>query len=245
MAKIHIKLLSEESLSYLKKNVDFVVEKLKTESSNSWIGAFFPIPIYLEKTYEIDDFNLKDNPNCKDKQVDFENSVCLYEHLRFLPQYILTDVRFWLWLQLEKFYPIVIKMIPIKDGRTLENMWLQKPGIRRGLMFGVLSRCFFRVALSVDENAEDKYYLTRWVIDNPERFRNLTWRSFSSETHLVRGILKGEKKAVDQKPYLERNALYPRIAKYVSEIGSVMLLDVISEEDIEKMVYNKMLELMN
>ena len=90
---------------------------------------------------------------------------------------------------------------------------------------------------------EDKYNLAKWVVDNPERFRNLTWRSYSSERHIVRGALKGEKKALEDTNLPENNEIYPVIGKYVSEIGSVRLLDEISEEDIEKMVYNKCLEL--
>ena len=132
----------------------------------------------------------------------------------------------------------------VNGKSTIENMWMHTQGTRRGLMFGVLSRCYFRVALSIDNSKRDKYELTRWVIENPERFRNLTWRSFSSEEHLVRGALKGEKRAVEEKPELEKNDIYAKIGKYVSVIGSVRLLDVISEEDISQMIYEKMLELM-
>lgn len=111
-------------------------------------------------------------------------------------------------------------------------------------MFGVLSRLYFRVALTVDKSLDDKYELTKWVIDNPERFRNLSWRSFSSEEHLVRGILKGEKKAVENFKIKENNSWYPEIAKYVSVIGSVRILDIINENDIEFMIYDKMIEVM-
>ena len=132
----------------------------------------------------------------------------------------------------------------VNGKATIENMWMHTQGTRRGLMFGVLSRCFFRVALSIDDTKENKYELTKWVIENPERFRNLTWRSFSSEEHLVRGALKGEKRAVDENPELERNDIYPKIGKYVSVIGSVRLLDVITEEDISNMIYDKTKELL-
>ena len=159
-----------------------------------------------------------------------------------LPRYILSDERFWLWLHFDKFYAVVRNMMKIKGATTVENMWMHEQGVRRGLMFGVLSRCYYRVALTLDEAVEDKYILTKWTIENPERYRNLTWRSFSSEEHLVRGVLKGEKRAVDQYPTKESNDIYPEIAKYVAVIGSVRLLDVITEEDMADMIYEKMLE---
>ena len=111
-------------------------------------------------------------------------------------------------------------------------------------MFGVLSRMYFRVALSVDDSLSDKYELTRWVIENSERYRNLTWRSYSSEPHIVRGALKGGKRALEDSKRGEQNSIYPIIGKYVSQIGSVRLLDSISELDIENFVYNKALQLL-
>ena len=244
MSNYHIKMLTEDALIFMKKNISLVTEKIMTKDNNNWIYDTFPQPMFIEKKYEISDFELVDNPESYDKDIDFKNSINLYEHLMILPRYILSDVRFWLWLHLEKFYPIVKKMMKINGESTVENMWMHSQGTRRGLMFGVLSRCYFRVALSVDLSLKDKYELTKWVIENPERFRNLTWRSFSSEEHLVRGILKGEKRAIDENPRLEKAEIYPVIGKYVSVIGSVRLLDVISENDIEKMIYEKMIEIL-
>ena len=51
--------------------------------------------------------------------------------------------------------------------------------------------------------------------------------------------------ALEEYGSAEDNDIYPEISKYVSVIGSVRLLDKISEEDIERMIYEKMLELLN
>lgn len=244
MSKIHIKLLSEDALMYLKKNSEQVAKKIIDNTTNGWITADFPQPMFVEKKFNIDDFELQSNPESADKDIDFSNSIKLYEHLKALPKYILSDEKFWLWLHFDKFYEVVRTMMKVNGKSTIENMWMHNQGTRRGLMFGVLSRCFFRVALSIDENKENKYELTRWVIDKPERFRNLTWRSFSSEAHLSRGTLRGEKRAIDESPKLERDDIYPQIAKYISVIGSVRLLDVITEEDISNMIYDKTKELL-
>lgn len=239
MSKIHIKLLSENALAHMKKNIDVITKMIKENDSNEWIYSEFPDKMFIEKKYEIDDFSLADNPESNDKGLDLANSITIYESLKSLPRYVLTDERFWLWLHLEKFYKEVKSMMTVNGKSTILDHWMHKQGTRRGLMFGVLSRCYFRVALTVDESLPNKYELTNWVIENPERFRNLTWRSFSSEEHLVRGIIKGEKKVIDVNPDLEKNSIYPEIAKYVSIIGSVRLLDIISEEDIAAMICEK------
>lgn len=244
MSKINIKVMSEAAIAYLKNNSEEVTNKILANDNNSWIHMSFPNPIFKEKKIEIEDFDLVDNPESKDKYADFRNSVLLYEHLKDVPKYILTNQGFWLWLYFEKFYPIIKNMMPIKGVSTFKDHWMFASGVRRGIFFGVLSRCYFRVALTVDEQNKDyKYHLTKWIIENPERFRNITWRTYSSEEHLVRGIIRAEKRAVEELGK-EDTSVYKEIAKYVSDIGSVMLLDVISEDDIEKMVYNRMVELL-
>ena len=246
MNSIHIKMLSEDALIFLKKNIGLITKKIIENDDNEWIYSTFPQPMFVEKKCSIFDFELKDNPESSDKDADFYNSITLYEKLKDLPRYIICDEKFWLWLHFEKFYLITKRMMRIRGESTVKDHWTHEQGTRRGLMFGVLSRCYFRAALTVDESkGDDKYELTRWVIDNPERFRNLTWRSFSSEEHLVRGALRGEKHALEEFGGAEDNDVYSEIGKYVSVIGSVRLLDKISEEDIELMIYKKMLELLD
>lgn len=244
MNKINIKLMSDSALAYLKKNIENVTTKIISNDENDWVYRDFKEPIFVEKNYAIDDIELSGNPDLEDKEIDIHNSILLYEALNNLPNYILTDERFWLWLYFEKFYKVTKSMMKIKGPSTIKDHWTFEQGVRRGLMFGVLSRCFYRVALTIEEDKIDKYNLTRWIIQSPERYRNLTWRSFSSERHLVRGIIRGEKRAVDEYGY-ENNDFYAEIAKFISQIGSVRLLDVIDEKDVENMVYNKMKELYN
>ncbi len=243
MSMINIKMLTEESYAFMKKNLEFITEKIQNNSSNEWIYNEFPKPVFVEKNLKIEDFNLLDNPNSLDKKIDTINSIKIYKSLNILPRYILCDNKFWLWLYLEKFYSITKNMMKIKSVSTIQDHWMDIQGVRRGNFFGVLSRCYFRVMLSVDESKTDKYELTRWIIENPERIRNFTWRSFSSQQHLLRGCLRGQMKAVKELNK-ESNSIYPEIAKYVSIIGSVKLLDAISEDYIEEKVYRKAKELL-
>ena len=246
MSNIHIKLLSDSALAYIKKNIEKVTSLIQNNETNDWINTVFTEPVFVEKKYTIPDFELKENPYFQsDADIDFENSITLYEALNCLPIYILTDERFWLWLYFDKFYSIVRTMMQIKSSTTIKDHWLFGQGIRRGLMFGVLSRCYYRVLLSVDNNTnnrDNKYELTKWVIEFPERFRNMTWRSFSSEPHLVRGILRAEKRAVAEKG-IEHSSFYQELVKYVLQVGSVCLLDAFEEKDIEDLAYKKMIAL--
>lgn len=243
MTKINIKTMTDSTLEYIKRNIEYVTNQIIKNETNEWIYSEFSEPIFNKKIFEIDDFELKDNPNQENKDIDFENSIVVYNALKDLPRYILIDEKFWLWLHFEKFYTVVRRMMKINSESTIQNMWMHSQGVRRGLMFGVLSRCYFRVALTIDENNENPYELTKWIIDNPLRFRELTWRTYSSEEHIVRGALKGEKQAVEELGY-ERNSAYALIAKYISRIGSTKLLDILDEDEIKELVLKKTKEFM-
>lgn len=242
MSKIHIKYMSDTALATLKANIDEVTNKLiANPASSEWLSDFVGTELYVTKKYEIEDFVLKIPSDEKDRETDIYNSILLYERLNKLPLYVLTDERFWCWLMFDKGYEVALKYMPVKKGSSVfKDHWLLTQGKRRGLFFGVLSRCYFRVALSVDATLPDSYELTRFVISNPLRFRELTWRSFSSEKTIVLGTLKAEKRIMEEYPNYEENATrFGDIAKLLSKLGSVMLLDVMEEKDIEEYVYKK------
>lgn len=242
MSKIYIKYMTDEAVETLKSNVETVTKKLiENPNDSEWLKSFISDNLYVTKKYEIEEFVLKVPKDDKDRETDVYNSILLYERLHHLPLYVLTDERFWCWMNFEMGYKVALKYMPIKEGSSVfKDHWLLTQGKRRGLFFGVLSRCYFRVALSVDETLEDVYELTKFVVENPLRFRELTWRSFSSEKKIVLGTLKAEKRVLHEYPQMEENSkAFGEVAKQLSKLGSVMLLDCMSEKDIEEYVYKK------
>ena len=247
MSKIHIKYMTDEALETLKANTSVITERLtENQTSSTQLSEFVPSELYVTKKYEIEEFSLRVPKDEKDRETDIYNSILLYERLHHLPLYVLTDERFWCWMNFEMGYEVALKYIPVKKNSSVfKDHWLLTQGKRRGLFFGVLSRCYFRVALSVDNTLDDPYELTKFVIENPLRFRELTWRSFSSEKMIVLGSLKAEKRIQAEYPHVEENTKhFAEIAKHLLKLGSVMLLDCMTEKDIEEYVYKKYKEMM-
>lgn len=240
MSEINIKFLTDEALSTVKANFDKFTKIVKNNPTDS--SAFIaelPDDCFVEKKYPIEDFSLQISDDGDYSKVDLENAIKLYEHLYKLPKHVLGDERFWMWLILEKCYAATIQAMPMESGKNIiADHWLFGQGRRRGLMFGALSRAFYRVQLTKDESLQDPYELTRFATENYVRYREFTWRSYSNNKIIVIGALKAEKKIVEKygsgieaiKDY------YPMIAKHISQLGSVMLLDFMSEEYIEKSV---------
>lgn len=238
---INICFMTEDAINTLKANSKTANNYIKAwKESSEWLNTIYSGNLFEEKKYKIPDFDLKISDNNNYSEVDFENSIILYNSLKDLPLYILTDERFWAWINLTKGYKAAIQAMPVKSDSTFADHWLFSQGNRRGLFFGVLSRCFFRAYLTIDETLKDKFELTKFIIENPERFRNLTWRSSSSQKHIVRGIIKAEKDIVEKYGELVKNSMYSEIAKYVSLYCSVRLVDVITEQDIYNIVYEYM-----
>ena len=239
--------MTDEAIETLKKNQKKVTEYMKTNQNDSgWISNIFSGDLYAEKKYMIDDFSLKlaSNSSKYTEEVGYDNAITIYEALKELPTYVLTDERFWAWINFDYCYKAAMQAMPITSKSTFINHWVFGAGQRRGVFFGVFSREFFRVALSVDNQSPDKYEYTKFVYDNPERIRNLTWRANSSNRKLVLSAVKAEKKVFDycnsdpELKNLYRQAekgqynLYTELAKFLSLYGSVRLIDVVSEEDI-------------
>lgn len=241
MSKIRVNYLSDEALSTIKANIPYITEQMvKDEIDKTWIKKLVPKNSYVQKKFEIEEFTLKTPKDQNDKKTDIENSIILYEHLKELPMYVLTDERFWCWINFEKGYAAAQKYMPIASGKSVfKDHWLFTGGNRRGIFFGVLSRCFFRVYFTVDQSLPDPYEYSRFVIEKPERFRNFTWRTYSSDKNIVMGAIKAEKQIVEKYKVQEKTEYYTNIAKLISQLGSAMILDAMSESDIEKFVYER------
>ena len=176
-----------------------------------------------------------------DSKTITENSILMYEKLKHLPAYVLSNKYFWLWFMFERCYSVALAMMGEKEVTTFNNQWLL--GGRRGLFFGIISRCYYRVALTVDENNDsDRYYLTRFTFESPSRFRALTWRTFSSEKRIVMGFMKAIYDVITSTGC--EKSCYDELVKDLSRLGSVKILDMMSETDIYDFVsarYNKYL----
>lgn len=236
MSKINIQILNKEAIETIKANLDKFTKLVEENPINSDVLiAELPEKCFIEKNYMIDDFELNISDDGDYSKVDFDNAIILYEHLKELPKYVLGDEGFWMWVLLKKGYAAAVQAMPMSSGKNIiKDHWLFGQGRRRGLMYGVLSRKYYRVYLTRDDSLNEQYALTKFATENYYRYREFTWRSYSNNRNIVIGALKAEKKMVEK--YGENiekiKGYYPSIASYISKLGSVMLLDSMSEDYI-------------
>ena len=221
MGKINIGYMTEAAYKELKENIETYKDCfIENPNDSSWVDSLAEGKAFQAKAYQIDDFVLEMPASATDIATITRNSILLYEKLKHLPRYILSNKYFWLWFMFKRCYSVALVMMEKKEVSSFNNQWLL--GGRRGLFFGIISRCYYRVALTVE---------------SPSRFRELTWRTFSSEKHIVMGFMRAVYDTV--KSGKERSSCYDDLAKDVSRLGSVKILDVMTEDDIYHYVFDK------
>lgn len=241
--EINIKFMSEEAYKTLQKNYKEVYQMILDHPSDcSWLKEYLGFEPFEEKKYVIEDFELLNTQNYHD--VAFQNGVILYEKLCKLPRYILCNNRFWAWVTFEKTYKQAINSIKLSGPQIIKNWWV--PGTsRRDLMLGVVSRGFFRTEISIDETRQDKYELTKYILANSESYRNLTFRNIGMLKNVSLAYLSVELDITNKYKKPIPRVAHRELMKEASRIGSVMLIDVMSQKEIYDRLYEWLDDFMN
>ncbi len=242
--KINVKLMTEEAYQTLKKNVKDVYQNMVDHPTDSaWIKDYLGFEPYETKKYEIEDFELDFDENYD--VVAYNNAVKLYEALNKLPKYILCNNRFWAWINFEKAYKQSIHATKNFNEQILTNLWFHN-GTRRDLMLGVMSRYYNMVNVSVDElNTKDKYELTKYILTNAETYRGFSYRNLGMMKNITLGVLQAEKDYSELTGEQITKLPSAQVVKAASRIGSVMLLDILSKEDMYNALLPKIVKIMN
>ena len=239
--EINIKLMSEVAYITLQKNPEDVFHQVMSHPFDSaWLREYLGFEPFEEKEYCIEDFELKIAENYN--KVMFENSVLLYERLKHLPRYILCNPRFWAWITFEKAYKAAQKSSNITGASFIYSTWLIT-NARRSLMLGVISRFFFMVQMSVDETKEDKYELTKYLLSNAETYRNFCYRNMGMLKNVTLAVIRAQKDISEKYKITLVNTQSAAMVKETSKIGSVMLIDVMTQEEIYKLIYPKFVKI--
>ena len=235
--EINIKMMTEEAYRTLQKDCDGILKMIINHpSDSSWLKDYLGFEPYEVKKYVIDDFELKFADDYND--VALENAIILYEKLNKLPKYILCNNRFWAWINMEKAYRQAQIATKQFNSQILKNLWFMGNS-RRDIMLGVMSRYFNMINVSIDESLENKYELSKYLLTTAETYRGFCYRNLGMIKNVTLGILQAEKDYVDITGVQILKKPSAQIVKYASRVGSVMLLDVLSKEEMRAAIYPK------
>lgn len=238
MSKINVKLVTETAYATIQSNIKEIYKNIVNHpSDSSWVEDLIGCDLYETKTYTIDDFQLKYSSKYSD--VECENGIILYEHLKDLPRYILCNSRFWAWIILEKGYKQARLAMEFTEG-SVRNFWFANDA-RRPIMLNVMGRQYFKVEVSVNDNLKDKYELTKFLFTNHNIYKNFSYRNCCMLKN-VSGALLNSMYFLSKKFNIKLNDIQSSLfVKHVSRLGSVQLLDIIPEDEIYRYLCLKMI----
>ena len=74
--------MTDDAINTLKSNAKTANNHIRNwKDSSDWVNTIYPGNLYEEKKFKIPDFQLKISPTGNYDEVDFENSVILYNSL--------------------------------------------------------------------------------------------------------------------------------------------------------------------
>lgn len=237
MMQINIKMMTDEAYKTIQKDYKEILKMINDHpSDSSWLKDYLGFEPYETKKYIIEDFELKYAEDYND--VVFDNAIILYETLNKLPKYILCNNRFWAWINMEKAYKQAQIATKKFNEQILQNLWFMGNS-RRDIMLGVMSRYYNMVDVSVDESKENKYELSKFILTTAETYRGFCYRNLGMIKSVTLGVLQAEKDYIDLTGKIMLKKPGAQIVKCASRVGSVMLLDIISKEEMRDYIFSK------
>ncbi|WP_221568996.1 DUF6339 family protein [Alkalihalobacillus sp. TS-13] len=234
------KLLNSDFLSELKaripQNLDYYYE------DNIWLNSYFKSLEPLEKEFLIRPVDLQVQESKNDK-LDFENIKLLYGALKDMSLSIAADERVWAYMTHITYWDYMKKRWPIEnvtDKHSKENFikthyfYGEKPRNRNGL-----ARLWWIGYVTYDENLEDKFELTEFMVKNQDQ--DLTRMIMETATiarnrTAVTVILKVIRNLQNSDPSFSVRSFIRDVAKYINFTGSVTLWDSLDYKEVEESV---------
>lgn len=236
--KINVQTMSDVALEKCRADVAELTRKIYAHPQDaSWLKAFVGGEPFEEKRFEIEDFELKMPEEGADVQtVRLENSIILHNALKDLPGYIIGDVHFWAWLTFTKGY----RYASAKSEMTadyIKNWWVPRgDNTRRSVMLHVLGRDYCAAEMTFNPTEENPYAATEYLSSNQELYRNLVFRNISDIPAVAHGIVGAVRDYEKETGDHVSSDRIREILKFVSNLGSVRLIDTIPEKEIYERV---------
>ena len=110
-------------------------------------------------------------------------------------------------------------------------------------MLGVISRFFFMVQISIDNSSSDKYELTKYLFSNAETYRNFCYRNIGMLKNVTLAVIRAQMDICSQLNISLINKQSAAMVKEASKIGSVMLVDIMTQDEIYTILYPKFMKI--
>lgn len=236
-----IKYLKPEALDSFKSNLDFVFDYINSNTDKDWINRVLGNDALADSKVEYEAFQWDtsfDNPI----DSDCNNAILLHQNLKGITRAMATDERLWAGIAVTIGYDYLLYRWPLDKLTKLTYRWVFYTPGRRKLFYHGIARLWWYAELTYDKNTDDPYHLTRFVYKFPHIMEKMIYRNYSMNERIRFSIIRALSGINDKGKSIKYNHM-TKVYKDISNLGSIRLMDEISNLTYQETIMKKLSEL--
>lgn len=179
-----------------------------------------------------------------DDEYKLNNVINLYEGLKHITTSMAENEKLWVGLSNTHYLDYhVFKLNQAQNTRGLRSRAYHTHGTKRSLSVNNLSLIWWIGYYSIDnENDEDKYHLTRFLVENANRgdLIGLFSSNHISSKNVRLGIIEGIKELYERYKISINRYTYTESNKILNQIGGTRILDALPREEIREIIVDNL-----
>lgn len=223
---MRIKYLTESAYNEIVDNLNDI--QVLYQSENTWLDDYFKgKPYFQDSSIECNTFELLNTEKKGDTRYDYINAINLYKTLECLKPNQAANPYLWTYLCHTYCWEYMTNRWPIDDNglsRIRERYICSESKI--SLVRNGLSRLWWGAYLSIDEEASDKFGLTKIFFMDQDFFVGIIERDFGMCKNIVLGVLRAAKTYYDTYGKLPSVEVRREWMKVLNRRGAITLLDL-------------------
>lgn len=247
--------MKQDAVDFMKHNMERLYTHYFQDETNEWMAREYGSDLFSE-FMEVPDFELAEIDAMSIGEVDFENCKILYNNLRSLSESQCSDERLWAGLCNSTFYGYMRRryQYPSKqlkkketDASAVISRFFFSGGTRSGFFRNGLAKCWWVGRATFDKNNENHFARLDVIGPNDlttkvsDIFYNNT---FASNPTILAGICDALKYFSDHGQVLDEKKHVRAAMQYMNAVGGATLLDVLSREEICKIMTTRIIAIL-
>jgi len=247
--------MKQDAVDFMKHNMERLYTHYYQNKTNDWMEREYGSNPFSE-FMEVPDFELAEIDAMSVGEVDFENCKILYNNLRSLSESQCSDERLWAGLCNGTFYDYMRRryQYPTKqlkkketDASAVISRFFFSGGTRSGFFRNGLAKCWWVGRATFDKN-NDNHFERLDIIGSNDLTTKISdifySNTFASNPTILAGICDALKCFSDHGQPLDEKIHVRAAMQYLNAVGGVTLLDVLTEEEICKIMTSRIISIL-
>ncbi|MEZ7729252.1 DUF6339 family protein [Granulicatella sp. 20925_1_28] len=242
--------VSDDFLDEFKTNFNSNYLPLYLDGDKEKIKEIFSNPEnVIESSIEFDYADLF--LESEDPDANKKNMKIIWESLKHLSISEASNEKLWIALENTFYLDYHLDQLKLISGKTREASVISRTifnrGNKRSLMINNIASLWWIAYYTINPEAEDPFYLTNRFMEGTYRGNAIAYFSSNlvSNKNIVLGTLEAIYELIDEGKMIENRYSYSSANKLLNLTGGVVILDLLSKDEIKKIVKDNLLKMEN